>query len=65
MRIVKAGRTKEKETFRGQCGDCGAVVEAVRCELSSVEYDQREDGEFGRGECPQCRGQMIFYPRRP
>jgi ribosomal protein S27E len=63
MKILRSGHKKIKtQPFRGHCNNCGAVVRARRYELR-VEYDSREQGEFGRGTCPQCKYEMIFYPK--
>lgn len=62
MKILQPGLKKsETQPFRGNCANCGAVVQARRHELA-VEYDQRESGELGRADCPQCKHAMIFYP---
>lgn len=61
MKIIKKGRNPEDIPWRGHCHHCESEVEALRRELN-IEWDQRENGEFGRANCPMCNREMIFYP---
>lgn len=64
MRVVKKGKDPDKlNLFTGDCRRCKGVFEADRGELE-VEWDQREQGEFGRANCPNCGYEVIFYPKR-
>lgn len=61
MKIIKKGRNPEEDLFHGQCCSCKSEMEALRKELA-IEWDQRENGEFGRANCPVCGYGVIFYP---
>ncbi len=61
MRVVKRGKPKAQDIFKGECHDCHSVVEAERHELK-VTDDQR-DGEFGETACPICKARLILYPK--
>jgi hypothetical protein len=63
MKIVKRGKDPKEIVWRGDCSKCGSTIEAKRGELVSIEYDQRENGEFGRATCPVCGHGMVFYPK--
>lgn len=62
MRIVKRGKLKEEKFWLGTCHNCKSVVEARRHEVN-VEWDSREQSEFGRSNCPVCKHSMVFYEK--
>lgn len=64
MKIIKKGTPRDEVVWRGTCNACDSVIQAKRDELLTVEYDHRENGEFGRASCPVCHYGMIFYPKK-
>lgn len=62
MNIIKRGTPKDTRLWRGTCRECESVIGAIRKELQ-IEFDQKEDGEFGQAVCPVCGYTMIFYPK--
>ena len=61
MKILKRGKDPKEDKWRGRCPNCKSEMEAARNEVQ-VEWDQKEQGEFGRARCPVCGNEMIFYP---
>jgi hypothetical protein len=64
MKVIRKGVNVRGVPFRGTCRSCLAKVEAERTELD-IEFDHRENGELARAPCPECKNEMIFYPRAP
>ena len=62
MKIIHHGRDPKKTPWRGACSNCRSELEAIRDEVTGIEYDQREKGEFGRAMCPVCSQSVVFYP---
>jgi hypothetical protein len=61
MKIIKRGIPPEEVVWKATCHRCKSELEAKRNELQ-VEWDQREQGELGRADCPVCKNPIIFYP---
>ena len=59
MKILKHGKTfDDGKKFKGECHDCGCVVECVRSEIK-MTIDQR-DGDYHWVKCPECSHHIYF-----
>lgn len=56
MKIIKRGTPPSEDIFGGTCFRCKTVIECTRAEVPKVEYDQRDDDEYGNVKCPVCAG---------
>lgn len=69
MKIIKTGTVPSERVWRGECRNCGSVVEAREGELKHITHDQREAISFSWEICPVCKagsesgyGGVLFYP---
>jgi hypothetical protein len=51
--------TKKQVMWKATCPECASEFEEA---VGNLNVESDRDGQLARGECPDCKCDMFFYP---